>query len=287
MDEPKVGRPIWFYAGPHETVMHSDQPLAAIVTYVHESRHNDAKASPLVNLAVFGRDGSMWARQSVHIWDGDGDAPERGSYARWQGDDAAEAIRDDALKAPKRGWGETEDAHKERLSKWKADSLRLRGMKDGYAPSDPSVRADGQAKTNVDHGPPRSWGHSPNSGGPLAIDDHEPKPQAEAAQKQHITDRDKAEQNAPAVKAKTGATPIYDRQPDSDTTIPTVANLDPATIGGAPAVQAKPKTQAESDQASYLKWKDERASEGAAQAGPPWKPGDDLRRPVSASERPL
>jgi hypothetical protein len=167
-----IGRIILFYPGPHETVMRtSDQPLPAIVTYEHHHRHNDAKASPLINVAAFGKDGALWSRQNVHIWDGDGDAPERGSYARWQEDDESEAMREENANAPKRAFGETEEAHKSRLDKW----LDERGER---RRSNPAVRPDGQAHTNVDHGPPRSWGQSPNAGGPLAIDDHEPKPGA-------------------------------------------------------------------------------------------------------------
>lgn len=170
-----VGRIILFYPGPHETVMRtSDQPLPAIVTYEHHHRHNDAKASPLINMAVFSKDGALYSRQNVHIWDGEGDAPERGSYARWQEDDESEAMREENANAPKRAFGETEDAHKSRLDKWRDE----RGDRRDRRRSNPAVRPDGQAHTNVDHGPPRSWGQSPNAGGPVAIDDHEPRPGA-------------------------------------------------------------------------------------------------------------
>lgn len=222
MNNLRPSQHVWFYAGPHETVMQSDQPLAAIVTYVHAHRHVDAKASPLVNLTVFGKDGSVWARQSIHIWDGDGDSPERGSYARFQEDDAAEAKRADAANAPKRGWGETEDAHKARLAKWRDERgtempARASGEnEDGYrarvakwqserpvAKYDPAVQADGQAKSNADHGPPRG-SPSPYSGGPLSIDDHEPMPQAETAQMQHVEDRKAANAPKPAQGPNSG-----------------------------------------------------------------------------------
>jgi hypothetical protein len=164
---------ILFYPGPHETVLRtSDQPMPAIVTYEHHHRHNDAYGSPLINVAAFSKDGALYSRQSVHIWDGEGDAPERGSYARWQEDDESEAVREENANAPKRAFGETEEAHKSRLDKWRAERGDMREQRRATS----AVRRDGQAHTNVDHGPPRSWGQSPNAGGPMAIDDHEPRP---------------------------------------------------------------------------------------------------------------
>lgn len=76
-----VGLGMWFRPGAHETTLTSDQPLAAIVTYVH----HDA----LVNLVVFGKGGEIWQRNSVPIWDGS--APDavtpRGNHAEFIHDD--------------------------------------------------------------------------------------------------------------------------------------------------------------------------------------------------------
>lgn len=101
MIEPTVGRVVWFHAGGHETVMHSDQPLAAIVTYVHAQKHVDGK-SWLINLVVFGKEGSCWQRQNVHLWDDDStDAkpPARGSYAEWMPFQKGQAAKYEAEKA--------------------------------------------------------------------------------------------------------------------------------------------------------------------------------------------
>lgn len=69
----QVGDIVLYNHGVHETVMVSDQPLAAIVTYVHAS----AKEGPVkINLAVFGKNGDQWQKHSVPLWDGEGDAPE-------------------------------------------------------------------------------------------------------------------------------------------------------------------------------------------------------------------
>jgi hypothetical protein len=183
MIEPTVGRVVWFHAGGHETVMQSDQPLAAIVTYVHAHKHVDGK-SPLVNLAVFGKEGSLWGRASVHLWDGDGEAPARGSYARWAEDEKPE---DEAPKTPKREQGETDDAYKARTDRQRAEDRRIK-------------QSEMDARGNMDHGPPRG-SPSPFSGGPHAIDPHvqAAAPNAEAEAKA------KADKDAADAKAKSDA----------------------------------------------------------------------------------
>ena len=115
MNTLRVGQPLWFYAGGNETVMQSDQPLHAVVTYVHPHKYIDGK-SPLVNLAVFGKDGSLWGRPSVQVWDGDGEAPDRGSYVRWMDDEKTSAEGTDG--APNRGEGESYEAFRAREAKW-------------------------------------------------------------------------------------------------------------------------------------------------------------------------
>ena len=74
MTTPKVGDIVWFNHGIHETVMVSDQPLVAIVTYVHAVAKEGHPVR--VNLAVFGKNGDQWQKHSVVLWDGEGDHPE-------------------------------------------------------------------------------------------------------------------------------------------------------------------------------------------------------------------
>lgn len=75
MITPTVGRVVWFHAGAHATNLVSDQPLAAMITYVNED--------DTINLVVFGKGGDCHQRASVPLWQGDGDAPERRTYAEW------------------------------------------------------------------------------------------------------------------------------------------------------------------------------------------------------------
>jgi hypothetical protein len=71
---PAIGQIILFNPGVHETVMTSDQPLAAIVTYVHKNG--------TVNLAVFGKNGDQWQKHSIKMLADDEAYPERISYAK-------------------------------------------------------------------------------------------------------------------------------------------------------------------------------------------------------------
>lgn len=73
MTEVSVGDIVLYNHGVHETVMVSDQPLAALVCYVHAAIKD---APPKINLAVFGKNGDQWQKHSVTLWDGYGDAPK-------------------------------------------------------------------------------------------------------------------------------------------------------------------------------------------------------------------
>lgn len=76
MISPTVGRVVWFHAGAHATNLQSDQPLAAMITYVHSDE--------LINLVVFGKGGDCHQRASVPLWQGESDAPaEHLTYAEW------------------------------------------------------------------------------------------------------------------------------------------------------------------------------------------------------------
>lgn len=69
---PTVGRIVWFYDEEH---LPEEQPLAAIVCFVHSDR--------LVNLAVFGAEGAMEpAEEIVLVQEGDA-TPAGEAYAMW------------------------------------------------------------------------------------------------------------------------------------------------------------------------------------------------------------
>lgn len=88
---PTVGRVVWFHVGAHATNLQSDQPLAAIITYVH--------SDDVINLVVFGKGGDCHQRGSVPLWQGEGDAPERGSYAEWMPYQKGQAAKLEEIEA--------------------------------------------------------------------------------------------------------------------------------------------------------------------------------------------
>lgn len=84
----QVGDIVLYNHGVHETVMVSDQPLAAIVTYVHAVAKEGHPVR--VNLAVFGKNGDQWQKHSVPLWDGNDEPPEeRLAFAYQVGSDPA------------------------------------------------------------------------------------------------------------------------------------------------------------------------------------------------------
>lgn len=75
--KPTAGRVVWFYPGVHNPLA-SDQPLAAIVTYVHSDH--------LVNLAVFDANGALHPKTSIELrQEGDEDLgrTSEGPYCAW------------------------------------------------------------------------------------------------------------------------------------------------------------------------------------------------------------
>jgi hypothetical protein len=75
MIEPTVGRIVWYRQnGPHIIIEHDDQPLAAIVAYVHSAR--------MVNLTVFDANGVPSSRTSVQLVQ-EGDEVPPYAYCEW------------------------------------------------------------------------------------------------------------------------------------------------------------------------------------------------------------
>lgn len=72
MIKPTVGRIVWYRT---HNMKATDQPCAAIVTYVH--------SDTLVNLAVFGPSGGTYSRTSIELVQDDVVRPESGDYCEW------------------------------------------------------------------------------------------------------------------------------------------------------------------------------------------------------------
>lgn len=76
MIKPSIGRIVWFTPASSDALLSgSNQPLAAIVTYVHSDR--------CVNLSVFDANGGMHARTSATLLQDDDVGNEAGYYAEW------------------------------------------------------------------------------------------------------------------------------------------------------------------------------------------------------------
>lgn len=96
MIKPTVGRVVWF------TPLLSDdrrwdvkQPLAAIVSYVWGDR--------MVNLAVFGPEGTQSGQTSVPLLQDDDAKPEAGRFASWMPYQVGQAARTEAAEAKASG----------------------------------------------------------------------------------------------------------------------------------------------------------------------------------------
>jgi hypothetical protein len=90
MIEPTVGRVVWYRPNETEQIK-SDQPLAAIVAYVHNPR--------LVNLAVFEPNGNHHSRTSVTLVQ-EGDAYLAGSsFCEWMPYQKGQAAKAEAAEA--------------------------------------------------------------------------------------------------------------------------------------------------------------------------------------------
>ncbi|WP_454627750.1 hypothetical protein [Bradyrhizobium cenepequi] len=91
MIKPTVGRVVHFI--PHRTdkLAFSDQPLAALVTYVH--------SDTMVNLAVFDSNGNSHGRTSINL---EQDTPLdglTGSFCRWMPYQTGQAAKTERLQA--------------------------------------------------------------------------------------------------------------------------------------------------------------------------------------------
>ena len=72
--EPTIGRVVWYQTNEADSGLHSDQPLAALVTYVTDAR--------TINLVVFDHEGRPNSRIGVMLVH-EGDFPPVGPFAEW------------------------------------------------------------------------------------------------------------------------------------------------------------------------------------------------------------
>lgn len=94
MIKPTIGRVVWFHPDTtDESLSGSDQPLPALVSYVHGDR--------CVNLAVFDANGGgSHSRTSVELLQDGDEPPEHGGmYAEWMPYQKGQAAKTESLEA--------------------------------------------------------------------------------------------------------------------------------------------------------------------------------------------
>lgn len=92
MIKPSVGRIVWFTPGDWDgnvLTRHPDQPLAAIVAYVHSDR--------MVNLTVFDANGHPHGRTSVQLVQ-DGDPRPDQFFCEWMPYQKGQAAKTEQLE---------------------------------------------------------------------------------------------------------------------------------------------------------------------------------------------
>lgn len=251
---PKLmpGADVWFHPGVHELQLLSNQPLAAKVTYVHHSglvnlivwgkggetfqrasvpfwdadhaRYRRAFSKPKRETSE--TDDAYNARVNRVV-----DRPAT-NHASWinEGDfeaiaapEVADVTRHPFEGRPSGGFEDLERARSVQGNRLQARAIPLgepHGPEmpaQGFRESDDAYKvrqAELDAKRNMDHGRPRGSA-SPNSGGPLAMDDHGPLPDhpefadARAAQADDKAKADegkaKADKESDDAKAKSDA----------------------------------------------------------------------------------
>lgn len=92
MIKPTVGRIVWYTPSQNdkERIAYNDQPLAAIVVYVHQDG--------LVKLAVFDANGDHHTRGFVPLLQDDDARPEDGFYCEWMPYQKGQAAKTESLE---------------------------------------------------------------------------------------------------------------------------------------------------------------------------------------------
>lgn len=91
MIKPTVGRVVHFHPHPDDPIAFSDQPLAALVTYVH--------SDTMVNLVVFNSNGVAVPKTSIRLQQDEPLDATGGSFAAWMAYQVGQAAKTEALEA--------------------------------------------------------------------------------------------------------------------------------------------------------------------------------------------
>lgn len=89
---PTIGRVVWFH--PHKgdaSIACGDQPLAALVTYVH--------SDTMVNLAVFDVSGKAHSLTSVYLKQNENEGSIGSMFCEWMPYQKGQAAKTEALEA--------------------------------------------------------------------------------------------------------------------------------------------------------------------------------------------
>lgn len=94
MIQPTVGRIVWYHPEPGDVEYAVNQPLAAIISWVHDDR--------LINVGWFTRSGMAFNRVEVILVQ-DGDAIPNAAYCEWMPYQKGQAAKTEALEAKVQG----------------------------------------------------------------------------------------------------------------------------------------------------------------------------------------
>jgi hypothetical protein len=88
--KPSIGRIVWFYHSVQD-LLDEKQPLAAIVTHVHDDR--------MVNLSIFDKEGRTGhiSGSLVPLLQDEDDEPKTGGFATWMPYQTGQAAKTDSL----------------------------------------------------------------------------------------------------------------------------------------------------------------------------------------------
>lgn len=88
---PTVGRVVHFHPHPAESFAFSDQPLAALVTYVH--------SNTMVNVVVFDSNGHAHAKTSIRLQQDEPLFVEAGNFVAWMPYQVGQAAKTEKAEA--------------------------------------------------------------------------------------------------------------------------------------------------------------------------------------------
>jgi hypothetical protein len=142
MIKPSIGRVVWFRPHKGDPLAFSDQPLAALVTYVHSDN--------MINLAVFDANGVAHSRTSVTLHQ-DGEGGKGYGYAEWMPYQKGQAAKTEAAE---KALGQSVP-----VQVWTADGKPAFGR---TMPSDPEVVEPGAPTISTGAGDHEAYAEAAN-----------------------------------------------------------------------------------------------------------------------------